>query len=182
MNINTKFIGWEDLAFSRRGIKKRKPVWLEHDDEGEMDPRRNYRGKWRLLHIGPCEKAIVDSGFYSGWWGCRGSFIFYLFEWLVFHKELYVFTVYTLSLDICKDPRSHVIKIRHMSTTSQLLMCLGFRIFAFEFFFFFFSRGEVEEGVCLFVFSWKRDKNESECQEKSGLRRVGHNLGKRKVT
>lgn len=41
-------------------------MWLEHDDEGEMDPRRNYRGKWRLLHIGPCEKAIVDSGFYQG--------------------------------------------------------------------------------------------------------------------
>ena len=56
----------KDLAFSRRGIKKRKPVWLEHDEEGEMDPRGNCRGKWRLLHVGPCEKAIVDSGFYSG--------------------------------------------------------------------------------------------------------------------
>lgn len=56
----------KDLAFSRMGIKKRKPVWLEHDEEGEMDPRGNCRGKWRLLHVGPCEKAIVDSGFYSG--------------------------------------------------------------------------------------------------------------------
>lgn len=55
----------KDLAFSRRREKKkRKPVWLEHDEEGEMGTRRNHRGKWKLLHIGLCEKAIVGSGFY----------------------------------------------------------------------------------------------------------------------
>lgn len=65
MNINTKFIGRDKTGhFQEGGKKKRKPVWLEHDEEGEMGTRRNHRGKWKLLHIGLCEKAIVDSGFY----------------------------------------------------------------------------------------------------------------------
>lgn len=137
----------KDLAFSRRREKKR---------ENQCGWSMMKKGKWALEEITEENGSFFtqDSVRRPQWvldftfrvMGMQGQFYFLLcLNACFFHKELYVFTVYTLSLDICKHPRFHVIKVRHMSTTSQFLVSLGFRIFAFEllcfFFFFLVERG-----------------------------------------